>query len=77
MKAKLLKKLRHKYARKYTICRCADGWSVYYGHGFFDRWKYKSIELAKERFIISVRSDILDYVSKHRRLKHSISYYPW
>lgn len=81
MKTRLLRKLRKRFARKYTIRRCVGGWGLYYGYRSYDFWRCSDLETAKACFLDVVRRDILDYVSsfrkKFRYLNRSITYYPW
>lgn len=79
MKAKLLKKLRRKYAKQYPITRNSHGWAVWYGGYGCDYYQRKTFEEAKQEVEHLVRCKIIDYVAEKRRTKrsHAIIYYPW
>ena len=81
MKAKLLRKLRRRYSRKYVIRRWSGGWCVVWGGSNAERLRYSSLERAKHRFCEMVRDDITSYVVKvrnrHFYFNRSITYYPW
>ena len=81
MKARLLKKLRRRYSRKYVIRRCSGGWCVAWGGSGIERLRFSSLERAKHQFCEMVRGDIMAYVVKFRNrlfyLNRKITYYPW
>ena len=81
MKARLLKKLRRKYAKKYCLTKTTDSrWKLWYGKHEFEYYLFPSIEKAKAAFPGYVRNDILNYLAKYREKhgrRYSIRYYPW
>lgn len=81
MKARLLKKLRRRYSRKYVIRRWSGGWCVSWGASDIDRLRYSTLDRAKIQFREMVRDDIMAYVVKFRNrlfyLNRKVTYYPW
>lgn len=79
MKTKLLKKLRRKFSKKYSIRRHGTGWAVWYGTFNTSYSKYNTLDQVKEYFIMKVRNDIYEWLYKQREkhIPHSIKYYPW
>lgn len=78
MKAKLLKKLRRKYAKKYAITRCLGGWKLCTSRN--NEYVYKSLDEAKKGFIGFVHIDLRDKVRELRDnvgISGDIKYYPW
>ena len=79
MKAKLLKKLRKKYARQHPITRNSRGWAVWYGGYSVEYYQRKTFDEAKQEVANLVRCKIIDYVAEERNKKrsHAIIHYPW
>lgn len=81
MKARLLRKLRRRYSRKYVIRRWSGGWCVVWGASGDERLRYSNLDRAKIQFREMVRDDIMAYVVKFRNrlfhLNRRITYYPW
>lgn len=78
MKAKLLKKLRRKYAKKITISRIGKGWRVRWGNGRYNYYDELTLSDAKDRVSKIVRSNIESYLDEHiKERRHSFNYYPW
>lgn len=79
MKAKLLKKLRKKYAKQHPITRNMNGWAVWYGGYSNEYYQRKTFDEAKQYAALLVSCKIIDYVAEKRRTKRSraIIYYPW
>ena len=80
MKAKLLKRLRKKFSKKYSIGRRSRGWVVWYGGGSNDYYGiYDELAYAQKRLTECVRMDIMDWLrgSRMKGRTHVIKYYPW
>lgn len=81
MKAKLLKRLRKRYWRKYCICKQGRGWVVFERNVPSNRFLFDSIDKAKRLVVYFVRRDVLSHVSDYRGVirffNRTIKYYPW
>lgn len=81
MKAKLLRKLRRKYAKKYCITKAEnDNWKVWFGYNSHSYWLVSSIERAQEKVKNEIWKDIseeLITLRKKKGRKRCIRYYPW
>lgn len=81
MKARLLKKLRKKCAKKYTIFKGPGYWTVHYNTFSLSRKdNFSSIDAAKKFCIEKIQEDIRREVCSLREkypYSRSINFYPW
>lgn len=80
MRTKLLRKLRKKFSKRYSISRYRECWGVWTPYTFDTPYIRQTLQEAKDYVVERIQDDIRDYIREQRKTKkrsHSFNYYPW